>query len=105
MRRPGSRSFKSLIRGGYVRIVLIFVNITIRGEGERTRRILKEKKKKNRFFLFFSWPKIRENVYNNKRVRVRDDESVDEKRKKKKEREREREFANETRLGDRARTG
>lgn len=91
MRRPGSRSFKSLIRGGYVRIVLIFVNITIRGEGERTRRILKEKKKKNRFFLFFSWPKIRENVYNNKRVRVRDDESVDEKRKKKEERERIRE--------------
>lgn len=75
------------------------------GRGRGREEFLKKRKKRIVSFFFFSWPKIRENVYNNKRVRVRDDESVDEKRKKKKEREREREFANETRLGDRARTG
>lgn len=77
MRRPDSRSFKSLIRGGYVRIVLIFVDVT--GEG---RRIVRSSKNPNGS----KWMHVREKIGENNAYAGNDDESVDEKRERIRER-------------------
>lgn len=76
MRRPDSRSFKSLIRGGYVRIVLIFVDVT--GEG---RRIVRSSKNPNGCSMH-----VREKIGENNAYAGNDDESVDEKRERIRER-------------------
>lgn len=78
MRRPDSRSFKSLIRGGYVRIVLIFVDVT---EGEKNCSFFEKVENPNGCSMH-----VREKIGENNAYAGNDDESVDEKRERIRER-------------------